>query len=88
MLPDTEQFNVTFVKAVEEYPALYDTTSKEYSNRNEQDKSWKTLAQNFESTGKRTMYLYFIFVSKQLNAYFKVNYGLFCQGREFSGLEK
>lgn len=52
MLPDTEIFNVTFVKAVEDYPALYDTTSKEYSNRNEIDKSWKNLAQKFKTTGK------------------------------------
>lgn len=51
-LPDNEQVNVEFVIAVEEYPVLYNHNLKEYSNRNEQDKAWRIIADKFNATGK------------------------------------
>ncbi|KAF5279662.1 hypothetical protein FQR65_LT15319 [Abscondita terminalis] len=49
-LPDNEQLNTKFVIAVEEYPTMYNYNLKKYSNRNEQDKVWRLLAELFETT--------------------------------------
>lgn len=55
-LPDDEEFNVSFVQAVEKYPCLYDHTLKAYSNRSEQDKAWNQVAGQYFSTGNKFVF--------------------------------
>lgn len=59
-LPDNEQVNVDFVIAVEDFPVIYNNSLKEYSNRNEQDKVWRLLAERFQATGKLKCIILFI----------------------------
>jgi len=48
--PDT---NVQFVQTVEMFPCLYDYTTKEYSNRNAQDKAWGEIGKKFDANSKK-----------------------------------
>jgi len=48
--PDT---NVQFVQTVEMFPCLYDYTTKEYSNRNAQDKAWGEIGKNLTPTVRK-----------------------------------
>jgi len=47
--PDT---NVQFVQTVRLFPCLYGHTSKNYSDRNEQDKAWGEIRKKFDADSK------------------------------------
>lgn len=49
---DDIDFNVQFCELVEQYPALYDYTKPEYSNRNVQDKIWMEIGLKLGESGK------------------------------------
>ena len=48
-LPENEAFNIKFVE-VESYKCLYDITSQNYCMKDEQDRAWNLVAQQFSST--------------------------------------
>lgn len=49
--PDT---NIKFVQTVQMYPCLYDYSTKDYANRNEQDKAWGKIGKKFDANSKKT----------------------------------
>lgn len=51
-LPESEAFNINFVKTVETFKCLYDPTTSDYSSKEKQDKAWNRVAQTFASTRK------------------------------------
>lgn len=68
---DDEQFNMSFVKKVEDYKCLYDYTRSDYKNIQIQDKAWQEIADEFNETRKFnkaclfgfTIWCYFIFIA-------------------------
>jgi hypothetical protein len=55
--PDT---NIKFVQTVQMYPCLYDYRTKDYSNRNEQDKAWGEIGKIFDANSKEKRYFVII----------------------------
>lgn len=51
--------NVRFVQTVQAYPCLYDHSTKDYSNRNAQDKAWTEIGKKFDTTSKKNQFIYF-----------------------------
>lgn len=49
---DDEQFNISFVKKVQEYECLYDYTRSDYKNIQIQDKAWQEISEEFNETCK------------------------------------
>lgn len=55
--PDT---NVQFVQSVQMFPCLYDHTTKNYSNRNAQDKALGEIGKKFDANSKNKNDLFFL----------------------------
>ena len=51
-LPENEAFNIKFVEDIESYKCLCDSTSQNYSMKDEQGRAWNVIAQQFSSTNK------------------------------------
>lgn len=48
------EFNILFVKTVENYPNLWNSTLESYSNRVESEKSWRAIGESFGESRKST----------------------------------
>ncbi|GFR73929.1 transcription factor Adf-1 [Elysia marginata] len=49
-LPDSEIFNIEFVRTIETCRCLYDVSLPEYSSKDEQDEAWNIIAAKFSAT--------------------------------------
>lgn len=54
-----QDINIHFVQTVQTYPCLYDYSTKDYSNRNAQDKAWREIGKKFDTTCKKKIFIYF-----------------------------
>ena len=52
-LSTNEATNHSFVQTVEKYKCLYDQTIPQYNSKDEQDKAWREISEQFNSTGKK-----------------------------------
>lgn len=46
------EFNIQFVKTVENYPNLWNSSLESYSNRVESEKSWRAIGETFGESRK------------------------------------
>ncbi|KAG1692587.1 hypothetical protein GQR58_007233 [Nymphon striatum] len=49
-LPESEEFNVNFVRVIESLKCLYDPTLPDYSSKETQDQAWSHVAEMFSAT--------------------------------------